>query len=255
MSGLSVVRSPWKVILRELVTNSTKLSFASPFIKSDAVDAILEGNLEIRGITAFNLCRFVNGASDLAAVEKLLDRGATLYSLWNLHAKVYAFDYCAIVTSANLTTGGLIANTEYGVMIRDEDQVNRIKTDLDGWVRESSRIDREWTESAKKLCDKIPIDQRKFRRDIVDEIPLEDDAIVEALSGWTREVFTVLCDFTQIEFTLPDIYAYEKRFSVVYPNNRNVKAKIRQTLQYLRDMGLVQFVRPGVYRRMVTQAR
>jgi len=252
MQRLSVVQSPWEPLLRNLVSRSTKLHFASPFIKSDAVEVILHGNLEIRGITAFNLYRFVNGASDLAAVEKLLDHGATLHSLWNLHAKVYAFDDCAVVTSANLTTGGLTTNAEYGVMISDEDQVRNIRTDLEKWSRVSSKIDREWTESVKRLCDKIPPERRKQRQDITEEVPLDNDIILRALSGWMKEAFAVICGFSEIRFTLPELYAYEQHFSSIYPDNLHVKAKIRQTLQYLRDMGLVQFLEPGVYRRIVT---
>jgi type II restriction enzyme len=34
-----------------------------------------------------------------------------------------------------------------------------------------------------------------------------------------------------------------------YPRNHHVAAKLRQQLQVLRNLGLVEFVRRGVYRR------
>lgn len=35
-----------------------------------------------------------------------------------------------------------------------------------------------------------------------------------------------------------------------YRNNRNIEAKIRQQLQYLRDLGLVKFEGNGVYKKL-----
>ena len=39
------------------------------------------------------------------------------------------------------------------------------------------------------------------------------------------------------EFTLDDVYAFEPHLSRLYPDNRNVRPKIRQQLQVLRDHG------------------
>jgi type II restriction enzyme len=35
-----------------------------------------------------------------------------------------------------------------------------------------------------------------------------------------------------------------------HPDNRNIKDKIRQQLQYLRDLGLIEFKERGVYRKL-----
>ncbi|MEW6040224.1 MAG: hypothetical protein AB1633_01755 [Elusimicrobiota bacterium] len=37
-----------------------------------------------------------------------------------------------------------------------------------------------------------------------------------------------------------EIYKYEEEFKEVYPENKNIKAKIRQQLQFLRDIGLIK---------------
>ncbi|MCD4810117.1 MAG: hypothetical protein K8R17_09510, partial [Methanosarcinales archaeon] len=39
-------------------------------------------------------------------------------------------------------------------------------------------------------------------------------------------------------FSLEEAYAFEDILSDKYPNNHNIKDKIRQQLQYLRDLGL-----------------
>lgn len=54
----------------------------------------------------------------------------------SLHAKVYVADQkCAIITSGNLTQGGLKGNCEYGVFLRDVAQVTEIRSDFEGYSR------------------------------------------------------------------------------------------------------------------------
>ena len=50
------------------------------------------------------------------------------------------------------------------------------------------------------------------------------------------------------EFTLDEVYAFEGHLGGLYPGNQNVKPKIRQQLQYLRDRGFIDFVSRGNYR-------
>ena len=49
-------------------------------------------------------------------------------------------------------------------------------------------------------------------------------------------------------FTLDDVYAHEARLRSIYPGNNNIRPKIRQQLQVLRDRGLLDFVGRGRYR-------
>jgi hypothetical protein len=51
------------------------------------------------------------------------------------------------------------------------------------------------------------------------------------------------------EFTLADVLAYHDELKRHFPNNRFIDAKIRQSLQILRDQGLLRFVRPGRHER------
>ena len=66
--------------------------------------------------------------------------------------------------------------------------------------------------------------------------------------GWLLEVMKAVDLIGQSEFTLQDVYAQEDRLSAIYPNNNNVRAKIRQQLQVLRDNGYLEFTGGGHYR-------
>lgn len=67
--------------------------------------------------------------------------------------------------------------------------------------------------------------------------------------GWLIEVLKIVEKVAvQTEFSLEDVYAYERHFGQIYQNNNNVRPKIRQQLQVLRDTGFLEFVGRGKYR-------
>lgn len=66
--------------------------------------------------------------------------------------------------------------------------------------------------------------------------------------GWTLDVLTVLRTIEKREFTIDDAYLFERVLSERHPDNRHVRAKIRQQLQVLRDVGYLEFIRRGYYR-------
>lgn len=49
-------------------------------------------------------------------------------------------------------------------------------------------------------------------------------------------------------FTLQELYAFEKYLSLKYPNNNHIKDKIRQQLQFLRNKWYLEFISNGKYR-------
>jgi len=51
-------------------------------------------------------------------------------------------------------------------------------------------------------------------------------------------------------FSLADVLQHKQELQTLYPDNRFVEAKIRQTLQVLRDQGLIEFRGAGRYRRL-----
>lgn len=69
-----------------------------------------------------------------------------------------------------------------------------------------------------------------------------------AARGWLVEVMACCESIGRREFTLDDVYAFEKSLSAMYPDNRHVRQKIRQQLQVLRDAGYLEFLGRGCYR-------
>ncbi len=66
--------------------------------------------------------------------------------------------------------------------------------------------------------------------------------------GWLLEVMRCVERIGRPEFTLDDVYAFEPGLARLYPGNRNVRPKIRQQLQLLRDAGWLVFEGRGHYR-------
>lgn len=66
--------------------------------------------------------------------------------------------------------------------------------------------------------------------------------------GWLIDVMGAVEAVGRPEFTLDDVYAHEARLQALYPGNNNVRPKIRQQLQVLRDTGFLLFLGRGRYR-------
>lgn len=66
--------------------------------------------------------------------------------------------------------------------------------------------------------------------------------------GWTLDVLNIVRSLGRKQFVLADVYAAEKTLAAIHPGNRHVRDKIRQQLQILRDMGLLEFLGAGSYR-------
>jgi type II restriction enzyme len=66
--------------------------------------------------------------------------------------------------------------------------------------------------------------------------------------GWLLDVMKCAESLGKRDFTLEELYAFERHLGDLYPGNQNVKPKIRQQLQYLRDRGFIEFVSRGNYR-------
>jgi type II restriction enzyme len=72
--------------------------------------------------------------------------------------------------------------------------------------------------------------------------------------GWLIEVMKCVDVFGEREFDIDEIYAFEPMLARLYPDNNNVRPKIRQQLQVLRDSGYLEFLARGRYRRIQPQS-
>ncbi len=109
------------------------------------------------------------------------------------------------------------------------------------------------------ILDSVPTDGRirvvqhgrVFGKEVVRRSFHEVEALRELSvksRGWTLDVLTLLQSLKKDAFTLKKVYSFEKTLSEMHPENRNVKPKIRQQLQVLRDLGYIDFLGRGFYK-------
>jgi len=67
--------------------------------------------------------------------------------------------------------------------------------------------------------------------------------------GWLLATMQCVEQIQGKEFSLSEVYAHETRFAGLFPNNNNVRPKLRQQLQVMRDRGLLEFLGKGRYRK------
>jgi type II restriction enzyme len=66
--------------------------------------------------------------------------------------------------------------------------------------------------------------------------------------GWTLDVLNVVRSLNKTDFYLADVYAHEDELAELHPKNAHIRDKIRQQLQILRDLRLLEFLGSGLYR-------
>ncbi len=93
------------------------------------------------------------------------------------------------------------------------------------------------------------IDERVVRARYNQVRPLS--RISSTLRGWTLDVYRIVDKLRDPIFGLDDIYAFEEDLKKIYPQNKNIRPKIRQQLQVLRDLGLLTFTGKGKYSKIV----
>lgn len=113
------------------------------------------------------------------------------------------------------------------------------------------------------LLDRVPNAGKIFL--IRDKVVVPRNEVVEAwgqtlflreegmrqLKGWILLVMHCIDSLNKTDFRLDEVYAFENVFQQEYPQNRHIKDKIRQQLQFLRDFGYLEFMGRGKYRRTV----
>lgn len=101
-----------------------QLRIVTPFLSFSAIKKLLvyvNSDVEIILITRFKREDFLTGVSNLEALRLLRSRGAKIYSIKDLHGKMYLFDNkSAVVGSANMTMGGLLKNIELSLLFDNE---------------------------------------------------------------------------------------------------------------------------------------
>jgi len=76
---------------------------------------------------------------------------------------------------------------------------------------------------------------------------LKQDSNIES-KGWILDIIKCIEKIDKKNFTLFDMYQFEKYLKLKHPDNNNIEVKIRQQLQLLRDRNYLEFVGRGQYR-------
>ncbi len=147
-----LVRSPWDTNFDELLSLAREdLLLACPFITRATTTWMADRLQQLGTIQTLRVVCLTNiradsvltGSLELDGLAEFGRRAAhfRLLHLPSLHAKVYVADHtCAIVTSGNLTDGGLRQNCEYGIALRERSIIREIRADFDGYSRLAADI-------------------------------------------------------------------------------------------------------------------
>lgn len=73
------------------------------------------------------------------------------------------------------------------------------------------------------------------------------DQLPNKTRGWLAVTLGIVDRLNKPIFTISDIYGHEVQLLKMFPDNRNIRAKLRQQLQLLRDIGLIEFFGNGKY--------
>lgn len=262
---MKVITTPWKDTFLELISNCKEsIKITSPYIKENVCDEMLSiknSDVKLEVITSFKLGNIHSGSLDINAIDKIINSNGIAKNHSTLHSKIYLFDEKeVIISSGNLTNGGLLNNFEYGIYSNDIVFVNKVVSDFNlisndhktGEILSSHII------KVKEILSKMPVNERiiipNFDININEEkndiLKITNDSITSSLTGWKLEVFKCVDSISEQTFSLNKVYEFENDLKKIYPENENITHKIRQQLQYLRDLGLIEFLGNGKYRKL-----
>lgn len=267
---MKILTTPWKNDLLELVAGAKhSIKITSPFVKEEICREIFDAKQSEAAfelVTSFKLMSVYSGSLDLSALEIILSADGTVKNFSKLHSKIYLFDNeKAVITSGNLTNGGLLKNYEYGLLIDDESLISDITDDFNKLSNHANTgiIKKSDLDAVKNILANVPkIESIKLPsysvktdspEQILDVIELPTEAISKELRGWRLDVFHCLNNLKRQQFSLVEIYSFEDYLKTKHPLNNNIKDKIRQQLQVLRDLGLVEFLGEGRYKKLWKQ--
>ena len=244
------IKNPWDDKFCNLVKNSNQLiEISSPFIGEYAVNKIfdfIKPQIQIKLLTNFNINNLINNSLNLGSLKKFRQNNFSIKSNSSLHSKIYIFDRKEVViSSANLTFGGLVKNHEYGFYSKNPIINQKIIDDYcEIFDHENSfEINEENLENAEKIIKSSEFNNRNLNNLII------DSDIIPHLKGWKKELFDIVNKFDSYEFSIDQVYQFRDHFRNLFPLNNHIDDKIRQTLQFLRNDGLIDFLSHGNYRK------
>jgi len=245
--GLAMIERPLHAALQSGASAEFLVGLDMLFTESEALRALYE------------LCR---STANVAMYCYASLRPAAIY-----HPKLYLSmvdqDVTCIVGSSNLTQGGLQKNVEVNLVLQadlHDEFVSDVYSTYNRLKFHPKRVvpDDEFLNLYAQMCERQKALQRSSARDTSSRKLMErfsekaqslrrPSPTGRDLVGWLELVYDSL---PEGEFTNSHVYAHERDFQAVYPENLNVRAKVRQQLQVLRDMGFIQHIGTARWRRI-----
>jgi len=262
---MEILKTPWKDDLMKLVSQSKKsIKITSPYVKENICNELLSNknvDAQLELITTFKLMNIHTGSLDLNGIENIINKNGVVKNYPKLHSKIYLFDdEKVIITSSNLTNGGLMNNYEYGIYTTNAEIVSKVTNDfmLLSSHENIGKVKSNDISAVREILSKIKpprsngfpeykIETPEERNDIIE---IEEEILTSSLKGWKLEVFKCIQLIPNQFFSLKEIEIFEPVLREIYPKNNHIPDKIRQQLQYLRDIGLIEFLGNGQYRKL-----
>ena len=184
----------------------------------------------------------------LEAIEKLVRNDDKVVGIPGLQGSFCLFDQRhALVRSGPITKFGDWAQRDYGVFVHNHGAIQAMLKDYENLLRnaDSKIIDGRRLKEIEAALAKLGLDETPEKT-----LTREEVKNLYGLTDWTLDIFDCVKRINGDRFILADVYRFEDELARLHPRNNNVKAKIRQQLQVLRDKGLVKFYGNGQYRKL-----
>ena len=181
MTPFRLLGRNWNDALARLVASvKTELLVSSPYVTQEGVN-LVAANLSLRtrnearlrfltDLSPLNICQ---GATDPRALQSLTETVShvQITHLPRLHAKVYVADSDrAIVTSGNLTNGGLLLNYEYGLEIADHTTVEAVQQDIAAYSELGAAVLPQRLTAYCQIADRVRATYRRQQATVVKSV-------------------------------------------------------------------------------------
>jgi HKD family nuclease len=276
--AITLLKSPFHNEFRTVLSKTKReIILSSPYINNAGVSILLDSigdtaDKSIRILTNLSARNIVDNVTQPAALLTMYDafKETTVSSLNKLHAKVYIIDESySMITSANLTRGGLKSNFEYGVLIKDQESIKTIKHDILDYAslgltfdkaflskiyEESQKIERVQKKPEKELKDselKLLLEQRRK----IDTLFIHHYKNKETRHGiFVKTVEFLLKKYKQLSILelyelVQDIHPEMCDDAIEYHREKRWKIEVRQALFFWRRKGVVTGV--GEFHRQI----
>ncbi|MCM1556464.1 MAG: hypothetical protein NC087_02910 [Anaeroplasma bactoclasticum] len=238
-------------------SSNRKIVLSSQFIRMDVLEKVLKNissNLEVEVLTSTNLCDYLSGNSDIDGLELLVSRGIKIRSMHGFNNQLFFFDDKVFVSSFNMNELFLTKKNEFGVLFSQQDEVQKFRAYYQRMIKNNTarQLSPRDIKTIKKCYKKLN-HKCKYSYDADGDLILQihniEDLTQEISAPWQKNMLLYINSrITTNKFCLQDIYLDDGFFNILYPNNKTIEARMRRTLQELRDFGLIKFYGNGTYK-------